>query len=208
MKNLSTISSTTAVLAAMAFGAGLFLAGCGTPCDQGSCSDAPGASSCCPASDDDHGHQHEAAGSHGGKLIELGEGQYLAELVIHKDTHKVAVYLLDAEAKKPAAGDRIPIVMQIFEDGKFVDYTLEAIPADAKDAGVSQFATVNEKLSDAVLGSDQLRGRLKVSIQGKPLVGIFECHAHGQSDLHNDDGDHDHGADKHEHAHGDTDHAK
>jgi hypothetical protein len=200
------MASGTVLFAAVTLAAGVFLAGCCPQSEQGSSKGAQGTSLCCPVSaasthddhaHDDHGHQHAAEGPHGGQLIELGDGQYRAELVHDKAAHTVTVYLLDAEAKGPAASDRTEITLQLFEDGQFGDYTLEAVPGDAGEAGPSQFAIVNEKLSDALLGSDEVRGRLQVSIQGKPLIGIIEHHSHEQSHHDNDDPDHDKGTSLH-----------
>ena len=200
MQKSPRMTSGTVLFAVVTLGAGLFLAGCGTQPAQEPKEEAH----------DDHGHQHAAEGSHDGYIIELGDGQYHAELLPDETGHGVAVNLLDAETKEPVASDQAEITLQIFEDGHFGDYLLEAVTADASQSGNSRFATVNEKLSDVLLGSDEVRGRLKVSIQGKPLTGIVERHAHEQSDHgdHDDHGDGDHdGVDHDDHGdHDDHDH--
>ena len=108
-------------------------------------------------------------------------------------------------AKKPAASDQTEIVLQIFEDGQFVEYVMERVSNEVTEKGTldnsdGQFAIVDEKLSDSLLGSDQLRGRLKVSIKGKPLSGIIERHGHDE------DHDVDHHVDHNHVDHNDTDH--
>ena len=205
MKNLKRLASETLLFAAVTLAAGLFLTGCGTQCEQGTSKCVPGVSSCCPASataataaHDDHGHQHAAEGPHGGELIELGDEQYRAELVHDEAAHKVTVYLLGAEAKKPAASDQTQLTLQIFSNGQFIDYAFEAVSDDTAEAGASQFATVNEKLSDVLLGSGQVRGRLKVSIKGKPITGIIEHHNHAAHDDDDDHDDDDHDDDDHD----------
>ena len=217
MKNLPPVAHGTVLFAAVTIAAGLFLAGCGTQSEQKPNSCAQGTSPCCPVSaagghddhddQDDHGHQHAAEGPHGGQLIELGDGEYRAELVHNKAANKLTVHLLDAEAKKPAASNQAEVVLQIFNDGQFVDYTIAAVPGDDAKAGASQFATVNKKLSDVLLGADEVRGRLKVTIKGKPLSGTIESHGHKHGDHDGDDHDgDDHDGDDHDDDDHDDDH--
>ena len=202
MRNSLRITLLTASAAVVTLSTTLFLAGCNTQSKEGTDKDAQGTPSCCPASalgdHDDHGHQHAAEGPHGGDLIELGDGQYRAELLHDETAHEVIIHLLDAEAKEPAASDQTQITLQIFEKGQFVDYVIESVPGDAGEAGASQFTTVNEKLSDVLLGSGQVRGRLKVSIKGKPITGIIEHHNHAAHDDDDDHDDDDHDDDDHD----------
>ena len=44
-------------------------------------------------------HDHNAKGPHGGGIIELGEEEYHAEIVVDHDSHAIALYVLGKDAK-------------------------------------------------------------------------------------------------------------
>lgn len=121
-------------------------------------------------------HNHSAEGPHGGHMIELGNEAYHAELTHDEQTHTVTVHLLDATITQPAVADQPTLILQLFQDGKFVDYTLTA----AGEA--SQFSLIDEKLCDALLHAEEVRARLKVTIADTPYTGMIEHHAHDDED--------------------------
>ena len=135
-------------------------------------------------------HDHAAAGPHGGHLLVLGNDQYHAELLHDEPTHTVTVHLLKVAGNEPAATDQETLTLQLFEDGKFVDYELAAVRSGGA-AEASEFKIVDEKLCDQLLHGEEVKGRLKVTIAGQPLVGTIE------HDAHDDDG-HDHEGHDHE----------
>ena len=133
---------------------------------------------------------HPTQGPHGGHLIELGAEEYHAELLHDEKTQTVTVNILDGAGKEPVAIDDPEIVLQIFREGKFIQFVLKAAPAEKTENGVSQFAIVDETLCDALGHWTAIRGRINLSIKGKKFFGVIEHQAHGH------DG-HDHGHEKH-----------
>jgi len=140
---------------------------------------------------DEEGHAHPTEGPHGGHLIELGNEEYHAELLHDEKTHAVTIHLLDGAVEEPVAAPLEEITLQLFQDGKFVKFALEAVQGQGAAAGsASQFEIVDAALCDALCHEDQLRGRLQVTIDGKPYTGTIEHTSHG---------DHDHAGHDHEH---------
>ncbi|HLA85162.1 MAG TPA: hypothetical protein VJL29_10235 [Thermoguttaceae bacterium] len=202
MKNALRTMAATTLFTVTVFGAVVFLAGCGGPSADKPHEHAEGtpshgqASSTGAQAEPGHDHAHAVAGPHGGQLIKLGDEPYQAELVHDAADHKVTVYLLDAEAKRPVASDKTEITLRLFDNGQFVAYTLAAVVGNAGEAGSTQFATTDAKLGEAMHASPNLRGRLDVSIKGKPLTGVVEGHAHAKADHEQADPDHDHDHDQ------------
>jgi len=143
---------------------------------------------------DDAGHEHPTEGPHGGHLVELGDEEYHAELLHDENTHTVAIHLLDGAGKQPVAIPQTEIALQLFEGGQFVKYALKAVqgPGDAAGAA-SRFEIVDAALCDALCREDETRGRLQVTINGKPYTGTIEHSSHGD---HDHEG-HDHADDNH-----------
>ena len=129
--------------------------------------------------DDESAQLHPTEGPHGGHLIELGNEEYHAELLHDEDSHTVTVHLLDAAGKQSVAISQPEITLQLFQDGQFVKYALKAIPApDATAGSASRFAVVDETLCDALVHGDETRGRLQVTIDGRPYTGTIEHSSH------------------------------
>lgn len=145
-----------------------------------------------PGDGHDHGDQaqtsHPTEGPHGGDLIELGDEEYHAELLHDEDTHTVTVHLLDGQGKEPVNVPAGEVTVQLFQDGKFVKYTLQAVPATGTSNRASQFKLVDAALCDTLCHGEEVRGRLQVTIGGKSYNGTIEHGSHGT---------HDHGADEH-----------
>ena len=135
------------------------------------------------------GHEHPEQGPHGGHLIVLGNDRFHAELLHGEPAHTVTVHLLDAAGGQPVTSDQPALTIQLFQEGKFVDYELAAVRA-GEAAGASEFKVVDEKLCDRLSHAEEVKGRLKVTIGGKALVGSIEHSAHD----HEEDPDHDEGA--------------
>lgn len=147
----------------------------------------------------DAGAEHPTEGPHGGHLIELGDEKYHAELLHDEKTHAVTVHLLDAAGKEPVAAPLEEITLQLFQDGQFVKYALKAVQAQG---GASQFEIIDEALCDALCHEDELRGRIQVTINGKPYTGTIE---HSSHEGHDHEGDAHEGDDHkgHDHVGGD-----
>ena len=125
---------------------------------------------------------HADVGPHKGTLIELGEEEYHAELVLDEKTHTVSIYLLDGAVKKyvPIAAKDITITLK--HDGKSESFKLKATPQKADPSGQSSMFTLkDEEFVDDLhhKGSDP---RLMLKIDGKPysakIVLDHEGHDH------------------------------
>jgi hypothetical protein len=169
--------------AALAVASLVALPGCGgseAPADK-----APSTQSGHYAGDGhDHGDEaateHPAEGPHGGYLIELGGGEYHAELLHDESTNTATIHLLDAAGKNPAAILQPEIALQLFQGGQFVKYALKAVQGPEDTAGAaSRFEIVDAALCDALLHDDDTRGHLQVTINGKPFTGAIEHDSHG-----------------------------
>jgi hypothetical protein len=135
----------------------------------------------------DHGdaaaQEHPTEGPHGGHLIELGNEEYHAELLHDENTHTVAIHLLDATGKQPVPISSSEITVQLFQGGQFVKYALKGVesPGDPT-AAVSQFQIVDAALCDALSHEQEIKGRLQVTIDGKPYTGTIQHSSHGDHD--------------------------
>ena len=140
------------------------------------------------------GHAHPTEGPHSGHLIELGDEEYHAELLLDENTHRVTIHLLDGPAKQTVAVPLTEITLQLVHDRQFVKYALKAVeePGDAA-GGASRFEIVDAALCDALCHRDKTRGRLQVTIDGKPYTGTIEHTSHGDHDHEgHDHADHNH----------------
>lgn len=140
------------------------------------------------------GHEHPGEGPHGGHLIELGNGEYHAELLHDENTHTVTIHLLDAAGEQPVAISQTEIALQLFQGAQFVKYALKAVQRPGEPAGAaSRFEIVDESLCDALCHGDETRGRLQVTINSKPYTGMIEHTSHGDHDHEGHDrGGHEH----------------
>lgn len=156
----------------------VWIAGCG---GDGANQPAAGPSVSAGHEGHDHGseteHAHPTEGPHGGHLIELGDEEFHAELLHDEATHTITVHILDASGKKPVGVQQDAIVLQVFQDGKFVEYALKPAGEPGAD-GASQFAITDEPLTDLLLHAENAQGRLRVTIDGKEYIGVVEHAAH------------------------------
>ena len=114
----------------------------------------------------DHGDAH-AGGAHGGHVYVLGGDAAHAEMT-HSDG-KVAVWLTTHEGDSLDAGDSM--TLQLFSDGKFVDFTL-------KKTAVGAYELADKTACDLLDRKEGLKGRLHATIDGEKITGVLEHHAH------------------------------
>lgn len=136
------------------------------------------------ADHDDHDH---AAGPHGGAIVELGEDEYHAEVVVDGKTHTLTVYLLgpDAKTATPVAAASATVMT---EDQ--TSLALKASPQEGEAEGkASKFELVDEAAVGALVDAGYLHGAFQIEIEGKPFRGDIDAHFDGGS---HDDHDHDH----------------
>ena len=132
-----------------------------------------------------HDHDHGAKGPHGGGIIELGEEEYHAELVVDHDSHAVVLYVLGKDAKTAEAVSATEIT--ITPEGKDA-ITLKAAPQQGDAEGkTSKFELINDDLVHELMEAGFVHGDLRITIADKPYLGHIDYHLDGS------DHDHDHG---------------
>jgi hypothetical protein len=142
-----------------------------------------------PVASHNHDHDHGAKGPHGGGIIELGEEEYHAELVVDHDSHAVVLYVLGKDAKTAEAVTATEIT--ITPEGKTA-LTLKAAPqAGDAEGKTSKFELINDEVVHELMDAGFVHGDLRITIADKPYVGHIDYHL-DESDHH----DHDHTEEK------------
>ncbi|MGD9853657.1 MAG: hypothetical protein AB7U20_01780 [Planctomycetaceae bacterium] len=128
-----------------------------------------------------HDHDHHAhAAPHGGHLIELGEHQYNAEIVLEAEAGRLVVYVLDAHAENAFP---VPLEQIEFSVEGGAPITLTAEPQDGEPEGQSsRFVAAGAAVTFGDI--EELHGSLKIEINGSSYTGAL-THDH-------DEHDHDH----------------
>jgi hypothetical protein len=105
-------------------------------------------------------HKHDAHGPNNGDLLEIGRGEYHAELVIDEESNQVIVYLLDSALKSYISIDASHLVVNFKVGNKPVQVKLLPVPQDADAQNLSSrfslispelFAALHDSKSDAKL---------------------------------------------------------
>jgi hypothetical protein len=131
-----------------------------------------------PAIDPETEHGHGEIGPHQGELIELGLGDYLAELVHDAAGQTVTIYLFDSRADKVVPCDSQQVVINLKVGDKPEQFLLPAKPDAGDPAGKSsRFQLKDEKLT-AALDKPSNQARINVNIKGRPYTGEIEQHVH------------------------------
>lgn len=154
--------------------------------------------------DDHSGHGHGAHGPNGGDIVEVGNEEFHAEVVVDEDEHRINVFILGSDAKtaKPIAASEISIS---FKHGDEVEeFKLAASALDGEAEGqASKFTIADEELFEE-LHEHSEGATLKFTSGGEELSGtVTHSHDHGHSHGHGDE--HAHGDDAHGEKHGDND---
>ncbi len=136
-----------------------------------------------PPVHDEHGHGEK--GPHGGSIVELGDEEFHAEVVLDHDAHALRVFVLGKDAKTavPTAATEITVAAE----GKDA-VTLKAAPQDGDGEGkASRFELIDEKLVHDILDAKFLHGDLRITIGGKPYSGHIDMHLDDVHHEHKDD---------------------
>lgn len=164
------------------------------------------------AHDDHSGHGHGHHGPNGGDIVEVGNEEFHAEVVVDEDEHRIDVFILGSDAKtaKPIAASEIAIS---FKHGDEVEeFKLSASALDGESEGqASKFSVTDEELFEEL--HEHSEGATLTFADGdQTLTGTVKHshgHDHGHSHAGDEDGHHDHGDDEHgdeddgDHKHGD-----
>jgi hypothetical protein len=147
----------------------------------------------------DHEYGHAEHGPHGGHIIELGDERYHAELAHDDAAGTVTVYILDGKAENPSAIDAVEVTINLVIDGQPQQFTLPAAPQEGDAEGrSSRFELADADLLEALEGDATCR--LNVEIDGTPLLGDIDHHAHDHEEGHDHEGEEDHDQeDDHDH---------
>ena len=134
--------------------------------------------------DDGHeGHDHSAhdhSPKHGGHLIEIGRNhEYHAELVDDHKTESVTIYMMDSHME-PLTLNASSISLVLTAGDKTETFEL----LGTQPGGSASFSSNDAKMMEMMEGED-IKGKLRVTIEGKPYSGAFDHHGHG----HDGEGD-------------------
>ena len=126
-------------------------------------------------------HDHGAPGPHGGSLVELGDEQFHAEVVLDHDTHTLRVFLLGPDAKTAATTGAKELTLT--PEGKTA-LTLKAAPQEGDAEGnASQFELVDEAAVHEFLDAKMIHAELAVTIGETPFSGHVDYHL---DDIHHE----------------------
>jgi len=133
----------------------------------------------------DDGHDeaaHDHSPKHGGHLIEIGRNhEYHAELVDDHKTESVTIYMMDSHME-PLTLNESTISLVLTAGDKTETFEL----LGTQPGGSASFSSNDANMMAMIEGED-VKGKVRVSIDGKPFSGAFEHHGHG----------HDEGGDSH-----------
>ena len=161
-------------------------------------------------------------GPHGGQLLDLGEHEFMAEVVFHEDDPKsITIYLIDHDdnTKAVLTKDENLTINGLKADGKEISLTLVSKPLEGEaDGDTSRFEITGDGIPAGIEDMHELGdGTFSVMINEKSYSGTIEhAHedgeeheAHGDEKHHDKDGDegkhHDKGDDDKKHHDGDKD---
>lgn len=130
-------------------------------------------------------HEHGEYGPHGGHLVELGEEEYHAEVVLNPKTKDVTVYILGSDAQKPAPIDAKEVRLELTIDGETGPHVARPSPQKEDHPGESsRFVLANDPDIKAKIDDEhELVGHVNVTVKGKSYSGEIE-HEHGGHDEH------------------------
>uniref|UniRef100_A0A7C2JYF3 Lipoprotein n=1 Tax=Schlesneria paludicola TaxID=360056 RepID=A0A7C2JYF3_9PLAN len=158
----------------LAGGAACGLIGCGGPSQEFK----PAAE--LPAAHDDHGHVHgeSAEGPHHGALVELGEEEFHAEIVVDGKAHSLKLYLLGPDAKTAASTAASEATIAV-EDGPTL--TLKAVEGQPEGMN-TVFEVVDEKAVHDIAEAEFIHGELKITVGEKEFKTGLDVHFHADHD--------------------------
>ena len=126
-------------------------------------------------SHDGHDHAaHDQSPKHGGHLIELGRNhEYHAELVDDHKTGSITIYMMDSHMEQLSL-NAASITLVLTAGDQTEAFELLA----SQSGGSSEFSSDDAKMMEMIEGED-VKGKLRVNIVGKPFSGTFDHHKHG-----------------------------
>ena len=154
--------------------------------------------------DDHSSHGHGVHGPNGGDIVEVGDEEFHAEVVVDEDEHRIDVFILGSDAKtaKPISASEISINFKHGAEVEEFKLTASALEGET-DGQASKFTITDEELFEE-LHEHSEGATLNFSDGDQVLTGtVNHSHDHGHGD---DDHDHEgHGDDDDKHAKDDHD---
>ncbi len=128
------------------------------------------------SADDHAGHDHAAhgqTGKHGGQLIELGRNhEYHAELVDDHATESIIIYMMDGHMEPLTVNQpTVSLVLTAGDNTKTFELT------GNQPSGSSEFSSNDSGLME-MIDAEETKGKLRVTIDGKPFSGTIDKHSH------------------------------
>jgi hypothetical protein len=153
--------------------------GCDTPQSQFKPADQ------LPTAPADHGHSHgeSAEGPHHGALVELGEEEFHAEIVVNGKAHSLKLYLLGPDGKTAASTTAAEATLAV-EGGATL--TLKAVEGQPEGMN-TVFEVVDEKAVHEIAEAEFIHGELKISVGEKAFSAHVDAHFHADHDHAHDD---------------------
>ncbi len=120
----------------------------------------------------DQPHSHEE-GPHGGHLVELGEEEYHAEVVLDPKASKITLYILDSSAKKAAPIDAKEVKLELTMAGQPKPLTAKAVPDKDDPANKSSRFEIagNADVKANIKDEEDLKGSVTVPVASKTYTG-------------------------------------
>ncbi|MFT5322355.1 MAG: hypothetical protein ACI8P0_000190 [Planctomycetaceae bacterium] len=150
--------------------------------------------------DDHSGHGHGAHGPNGGEIVEVGNEEFHAEVVVDEETHRIDVYILGSDAATAKPIDATEISVSFKHGDEVEEFKLAAAALDGESEGQSsKFTLTSEELFEELhehsegatlsfsAGGESLSGTVKHSHDHDDEHGHGDEHAHGDDDAHHDD---------------------
>ncbi len=117
-----------------------------------------------------HSHEHGALGPNKGDLLEIGRGEFHAELVVDEESQQIVVYLLDSTLKSYISIDAAFLTVNFKVGNKPVQVKLLPVPQDADAKSLSsRFSLISPELFTA-LHDSKSDAKLSLRIGKKSFV--------------------------------------
>lgn len=131
---------------------------------------------------EDHDHEHPTKGPNGGALVELGDEEYHAEVLLKDKTDEIVVYILDSGAKKVIPIPEKTLLLNLKVSGKPQQYKLSAAPVKTDPQGTScRFVLKDEKLIH-ILHDKRVSAQMRVKINDRSYNGKIDLAQHHDHD--------------------------
>ena len=154
--------------------------------------------------DDHSSHGHGAHGPNGGDIVEVGDEEFHAEVVVDEDEHRIDVFILGSDAKtaKPISASEISINFKHGAEVEEFKLTASALEGET-DGQASKFTITDEELFEE-LHEHSEGATLNFSDGDQVLTGtVNHSHDHGHGNGDDEHAKDDHDGDEHKHGDGD-----